>query len=202
MRAVVVAGDGARADIHPCANGRVAQVSEMIGFRPRPECRLFQLHEISDFGSFPNHRFRPQMGKGADRRALCNTRTDDEAEVVDDRTIGDFRPDNADMALDFAGCPDAALSLNRHTGMYYRVGAHLHIGIDVGCGRVDDRDAGGHQFFVLRLSHKATHFRELRAAVDAPDLLRVVDNERFHRQLAAPVDAYQVGQVELALGVL
>ena len=86
--------------------------------------------------------------------------------------------------------------------MDHRVGADLDVRIDVGRGRIDERDAGGHQFFVLLLSHDSAHFRQFGAAVDAPDFLGVVDHERFDRQLPPAVDGDQVGQVVLALRVL
>ena len=67
--AVVVARDGARADIHLGTNGRVAQVGEMIGLRARPERGLFQLHEISDFCAFPTTVSGRKCANGPDRRA-------------------------------------------------------------------------------------------------------------------------------------
>ena len=86
--------------------------------------------------------------------------------------------------------------------MNHRVGADLDVGVDVGRGRVDERDPGGHQLFVLVLSHDPAHFRQFGAAVDAADFLRVVHDQRFHRQLAAAVDGNEIGQVVLALRVL
>src|SRR6185503_12295418 len=110
--------------------------------------------------------------------------------------------DDADVAVDLAGRPNPALSLDGHAGVYHRVGADFDVRIDVGRGRVDDGDAGCHQFFVFCLSHDSAHFREFGAAVDPPDFLGIVDNERFDRQLPPAVDGNQVGQVVLALGVL
>jgi hypothetical protein len=46
------------------------------------------------------------------------------------------------------------------------------------------------------------YFCQLGAAVDAADFLRVVHEQRFHRELAAPVDADEVRQIELPLRVL
>ena len=203
LRPVVVAGDRARADVHVGTDCRVAEVREMIGLRARPERGLLQLHEISDLCALADDCFRPQMRKRPDRRALCNPRTNDQAEVVDGRHGRRFpNPTMRTWPWISQAEPIRRLSLDDHTWMYHRVGAHLHVGVDVGRGRVDDRDAGGHQFFVLRLSHDSAHFREFRAAVDAPDFRGVVDHERFHRQLPPPIDGNQIRQVELALRVL
>src|ERR1043166_8361061 len=199
---VVVAGDRARPDVHLGPDRRVAEVGEVIGFRPGPHRRLLQLHEIADLCPFAHHAFGAQMRERTDRCALCNTRTDDEAEIQNYGFVGDFRVNNADVSLDLAGGADPGVSLERDTRMDDCVGADFDVRFDVGRGRVDDGDAGCHEFFVLCLSHDSTHFRELGAAVDAPNLLWVVDGQRFHRQLAPAVDANQVSQVVLALGVL
>ena len=83
-----------------------------------------------------------------------------------------------------------------------RVRPDLDFRIDVGRGRIDDGDAGRHQFFVLVLSHEPAHFREFGPAVDAANLQGIGDVQRFDGQLPAPVDGDQVGQVVLALCVL
>ena len=58
--------------------------------------------------------------------------------------------------------PIARAALEVHIRMDHRVGADLTSGLDVGRRRVDERHAGGHQFFVLLLSHDFAHFRQLR----------------------------------------
>ena len=191
--AVVVAGDGAGADVHLRADRRVAEVGQMIGLRARAQRRLLQLHEISDLCAFAHHRLRPQMRKRADRRALCNTRTDDEAEVVDHRPDRRFPSPTMRTWLWISQAAPIRLCPSIDTPGWITVSAPISdVGIDVGRGRVDDRDAGGHQFFVLCLSHDSAHFREFRAAVDAPDFRGVVDDERFNRQLPPAVDGNQV----------
>src|ERR1044071_1383768 len=55
LRPVVVAGDRAGADIHPLTDGRIAEVGEVVGLRPRSHRGLLQLHEIADLGPFAHH---------------------------------------------------------------------------------------------------------------------------------------------------
>ncbi|MNC89288.1 hypothetical protein D3C83_51980 [compost metagenome] len=79
------------------------------------------------------------------------------------------------MRLDLAGRSDARRAFDDDSGMDDRVGADLHVRIDVGRGGVDQRDASRHQFLVLLLSQHRAHFRQLRSAVDSADFLRIVD---------------------------
>src|SRR2546426_325294 len=120
LRPVVVAGYGSGADIHPLADGGIAEVGEVVGLRPRAHRGLLQLHEIADLCSLAHHGLRSQVRERPDRRPLCNTRTDDEAEVEDHGSVSDFGPDDADIAVDFAGGSHAALSLDRHTRVDHR----------------------------------------------------------------------------------
>ena len=75
------------------------------------------------------------MRKRSDRRAFCNPRTNDQAEVVDRHAIGNFRVADANVRLDLAGRADPRVSFDDHTRVYHRVGADLDVGVDVGRGR-------------------------------------------------------------------
>ena len=52
VRAVVVAGDRAGADVDLLADRRVAEVRQVVGLRPAPERRLLQLDEVADVRVF------------------------------------------------------------------------------------------------------------------------------------------------------
>jgi hypothetical protein len=106
------------------------------------------------------------------------------------------------MPLHFAGGADPGLPLDGDARMDHRVRPDFDVRADVGRRRVDQGHAGGHQFFVLLLSHKPAHFRQFGAAVDPADFLRILDQQRLDRHLAPVVNRHEVGQVELALGVL
>lgn len=48
IRTVVVGDDGAGADVDPCADRRIADVSEMVSFGARCHRRVFDLDEVAD----------------------------------------------------------------------------------------------------------------------------------------------------------
>src|SRR5690606_6704634 len=60
VHAVVVAGDGAGADVDLRADARVAQVGEVVGLAARAERRVLGLDEIADVHAFGEHRARAQ----------------------------------------------------------------------------------------------------------------------------------------------
>src|SRR5471030_3109043 len=61
--AVIIAGNGARADIHPGANFGIAEVTQMPGFRPFAKPRFFHLDEITDMSPFSQLGARTQTGE-------------------------------------------------------------------------------------------------------------------------------------------
>ena len=64
--AVVIAGDRPGTDIDPAANGGIANISQMIGFRVCCQAALLDLDEIADMHIFGQFSSWSQAGKGAD----------------------------------------------------------------------------------------------------------------------------------------
>ena len=102
--AVVVAGDRAGADVDVGADRRVAEVRQVIRLRARrPASSSSAPRSCRPSRPRPTTRLGPQMSKRADRRPICNPRTNDEAEVVDRHAVANLRVGDADVRLDFAG---------------------------------------------------------------------------------------------------
>src|SRR5215208_6887349 len=109
------------------------------------------------------------MSEWADRRPVCNPRTNDEAEVIDRHAVAERRIADSDVGLDLTRGPDPGLTLDDDARVNDGICPNLDIRLDVGGGRIDERDARRHQFLVLFLSQEAAHFRKFRAAVNSPD---------------------------------
>src|SRR3990170_1993184 len=60
--AVVVAGDGARADVRPLADGRVPEVADVVGLDPATDGGLLDLDEVPDVGAGLDHRAGAEPG--------------------------------------------------------------------------------------------------------------------------------------------
>ncbi len=101
---VVIAGDGARADVRACTNLRVSQIAQVIGFGPCAQHRFLDFHEIADSGprlqngAGAKARERPhvatgsdpcslQVRKGVDRRAVGDRNAGAEHDVWADRNV-------------------------------------------------------------------------------------------------------------------
>src|SRR4029453_454745 len=65
----------------------------------------------------------------------------------------------------------------------------------------DDRGAGSHELLVLAIAQVRRNQRQLAAAVHSKNLRRVVQNERFDTEPLLAREAYEIGQVVLALRV-
>ena len=77
VRTIVVAGDGARADIDVITDLRIAQIGQMTCLGAFPETRFFHFHEVANVGAFQQFGAWTQTGKWADvgigpYRALAN----------------------------------------------------------------------------------------------------------------------------------
>src|SRR4051794_39245816 len=87
---IIIAGDGARADVGPCADFSVADVAQVVDLRALANLRLLQLNEIADLGAFSQTRSGPDPRKGAYARFRADDRAFDMAEGVDRRPIGNL----------------------------------------------------------------------------------------------------------------
>ncbi len=91
VSAIVVASDGSGADVHACANFRVAEIGKVVGLRSLAQLDLFRLHEITDVCIFSDiaagaqMRIRSKDGVGADAGVFEN------AAVAEENSIGRVR---------------------------------------------------------------------------------------------------------------
>src|SRR6185312_14993055 len=165
VHAVVVAGDGAGADVDLRADLRVAEIGEMHRLGTRTERGLFQLHEVADTRAVADDGAAAKMRKGTDLRVRRERRLRDDAVIVHGDAIADRRVDDSDAAVDLASRADRRGAFDRDTRMYDRIGTDAHTRIDVRRRRILDRDAGRHEFRVLSVSHDSAYVCKLSAAV-------------------------------------
>src|SRR6185369_4876450 len=83
--AVVVAGNGAGANIHVAADARVAHVGEMVGFRTDADVGGFDFDEIADM------HVGGKCGAGTDARVRTDTAVLADRGVIDQRERLDAR---------------------------------------------------------------------------------------------------------------
>ena len=90
--AVIIAGDGPRADVDVTANAGIADVGEMADLGARTDRGLFDFNEVADVGPVRDVRLGSQAGEGSDLGTLPRPR------VLDDR-VGQDSAIGADGAI-------------------------------------------------------------------------------------------------------
>ena len=84
VEAVVIAGDGAGADIGLGPDRGIAEIGEVVDLGAGAELGVLDLDEIADLGLRAERRARPQAREGADAGAGGDRRAFEMAEGVDD----------------------------------------------------------------------------------------------------------------------
>ena len=163
--------------------------------------RLLQLDEIADVRILADLRPGPDVRERTEERAGLDCGIGDHSVVSHTHPIADRRVDDARAGVDLAGRADLRRALEEDAWMDHRVGADDDVGVDVGGGGIDQRDAGGHQLFVLLLADHGADLCKFSAAVDAANLFGALDRPGRDRALLFAIDRDQIGQVVLALFV-
>ena len=200
--AVVIAGDGPRADVDVTANAGVADVGEMADLGARTDRGLFDFNEVADVGPVRDVRLGSQAGEGSNLGILPRPR------VLDDR-IGQDSAIGADGAI-----------LEEAVGAYADAIAQFYLTLEEAVDVDGDIAPGpqptphvdavgieeGHPFAHEVLGDAALiaslQVRELQAVVDPQDLflpVRLAGGDGLairHRQ------GDDIRQVVLALGIV
>jgi len=141
----------------------------------RRQRRLLELDEITNTRRFPDLGVRPQVRERSDPGAMRDGRSVNDAVVVDEHVVADRGVDNPDSGVQLASGADDGASLEDDAWVNHGVGTDGHVGVDIGRCRVLDGDTGGHQLFVLALSHDPSDLRQFGLAVDPANFVRVID---------------------------
>jgi len=202
VRAVVVAGDGAGADVHPGAHPRVADVRKVAHLRPLADRRLLDLHEVPDPRVAPHHRPRPQPGEGAE---LCPRRHPTPLQVgvaAIHHPIRELGVAVDRVGADLAAAGDARGAVQADPRVEHRVRPHHHPRLHVGGGRVDQAHPRRQQGVVHPRPGVGGGGSEIGARVHPHHLRRPRVGERLHPQPLGHRHRHHVGEIELALGVV
>ena len=114
----------------------------------------------------------------------------------------DFHVDECGVGPDFAVVRDGGAAFELGAGMDDDVASDLDINIDPGCVGVDNGGPAAHGFFADAAVHFFAHGGELYAVVDAGDQRGVIKSVATDGAVEFAGDADDIGEVELALGVV
>ena len=185
VHAVVVARDGARAEVHVGAQRGVADVGEMRHLGAAADLRLLQLDEVADLRPRADMARRAQVAEGSERHVVLHHR------LVQD-AVGPQRHAVAEAARAHAGArahdalgADHRVPLERDAGIEDGVGADLDRVVDIGARGIEHGDAVGHQPVQDAPAHDPRHVGELLPVVHAEALAGVLGDHRVEMVPAA-----------------
>ena len=202
VRAVVIAGDGAGADIDLLADGRVAEVGQVIGLAARAEDAVLDLDEVADVhargqaGARPEARERTDVAVGPmlarSMTQFGNTTVSSPISLSRITTFGPIRTRlpsfTTPSSTTLTSMSDVAADRDRAT----RVEAQ----------RVDQRDALEHQLGGTLLAIGRLELGELQLVVDAQDLGDRGCDDGVHLEARPDRHDDDVRQVVLALRIV
>ena len=201
MDTVVVAGDGAAADVYAGAHRAVADVGEVRHLGALADDRVLDFHvrahvrALEDVGAAAQVRARAAGDVALDGDVCAHGLL--ERDVVGDGAVGETRV-GADLAL----LAHARLAPEHRHGEQDRVAPDGDVGAHPDRARVEHRDALVHQALVDALLREARELGELGAVVGAEALSIVLAvNDRGGVAVAAQ-NLHHVGEVVLVLGIV
>src|SRR5690606_24805049 len=200
--AVVVAGDGTRADVDPGADLGIADVGEMVGLRAFAHAGRLHLDEIADMGMGGEFRAGPQPGIGPDARLGPDAGPVDVGEGEHLRARADAGVAQDAVRSDAGAVGDLDRALEDAVDVDRDVDAAGEPAAHVDAGGIGERHAGVEQGVCDVALVDALELRELPLAVDPEGL---PDGARLRRDDGHAVGdrgGHDVGQVVLALRVV
>src|SRR5579864_3148778 len=176
LAAVVIAGDGAGADVDVLADDGIAKIGQVIGFCARTHPGLLQLDEIPDVRAWcdvvvhPQPRVRPDLSAGAHAG----------------RTHNSERP-HLNAVTQF-GIADNRASAYPARFTDLRVAANLREGFNHGVDPNRGRLIHTHSLGLLHGNagqHQLAHFAFAKRAVGSGQFYPIVDSQKLHRIVRA-----------------
>ena len=181
--AVVVAGDGAGADVDVGADLGVADIGEVVGLRALADAARLDLDEVADVHLVGEARAGPQPRVRAEQAARADLGV---VEVREGAHLGAGR--DGHVAQHAVGA-DAHAVAQRDPALEYAVHVDRHVApaferaAHVDARRVGERHPGLEQARRLAMLHDALEAGQLLLRVDPGDLPAVVDLDREHRHV-------------------
>jgi len=202
VHAVVVASDGARADVRARADARVAQVRQVHGLDAFAENALLHFHEISHARVFFQARAVAEMRERPDLRPAREVARNHHRVRLDEHVVFEHGVSQHAAGANRAARADARFSQELHARLDARVRADGDFRIDQHRLRHLDRHARIHYGGAFTPSKHRIHSGQISARVASKDFVRIGGEDGLHI-LAFPAQRRdRVGQVQLFVNVL
>ena len=141
--AVVVAGDGAGADVGGFADLGITDVGEMVGLRAFADAGFFHFDEVADVSLFADFAAGAEMDERADFSAIGDRGVFEYAGLADEDVVADSAVFNDGEGADAAAGADVGFAEELDEGLNDGFRSDFDIGIDDAGFGASDGDAGG-----------------------------------------------------------
>ena len=199
---VVIAGDGAGADIAAAADFGVADIGQVVGLAAVPNRAVFHFDEIADVRFVADVCLRAQASVGADAGVAAD------AAVFQMRKRLDHAAGADDSVFDHAVGADAhtvaqfVVAFDHHVYVDFHVLPVFQAAAQIKARRIAQGQAGFEQCLGLVALENALQRGQLLFVVYARRQIRRGHLHRMHGDALGVGQRDQVGQVILALGVV
>ncbi len=201
LEPVVIAGDHACPDIHVFADGCVADIGEVVRLAPFADDGLLDLDEISYLHTLADHRTRPQMNKGAHRRAAGYAALFDDRAVFHRDPAADGAVHDSRAWIDGAGLAEAGLAFEPYVRVENGVAAERDVAADKDRAGIKHGDAFQHPLAVDPALHDPFGPAQVIPCVHTHDLIGVAAQEGGHAALFFARQGDGVGKIIFSLDI-
>ena len=195
--AVVVAGDGAGADVRARADFRVAKVGQMPGFDFGADARVFHFNEVSDFRPGGEDGSGAQTGEGSDFASVPQLRLAQMGKGMHDDIFSEDGIFNDAVLSDAAVFAEDDFADEKNIGVDIGAFCGADGAADVDAEGVGELDAAGEEFFGFAFSQRCFGAGEVGGGVDSHRLLRRA-SDGADGDAVAKGEGGQAGEVDFA----
>jgi len=201
-KAVIVAGNGAGADVGFRADFGVADVGEMRNLGPFADGALFDFDEIADAGAFEEVGFRAEAGEGTDDDFGFDAAFGEDAVGLDENIVAENGVVKDAAGTDGAARADFGFAEELDGGFEDGVFAGDDVGIDEdGFGELNG-DAVAHELIALPFAEGAVDGGEIGASVAAEGFAGIGGDIGQDGFAFGVEDGDGVGEIEFAMLVV
>ncbi len=197
---VEIDGHGAAAEIDILPQVGVAAVNEVRQFRAVVHYGILHFYKVSDLDVVMKLCIRAQMNEGPDFIIV----SDAAFMSIDAIQMGEIAAGHVGelgVGTDFTVRSYHGFSLEHSAREENGILPYHHVLLHIGVFRVDDGDAGCHQFFGFAEAENLVGLGELDAGIDAHGFVGIVSRHGDNLEARFDHDFKNVGQVIFALGV-
>src|SRR5205085_662608 len=194
--------DRAGADVGAFADGRVAEIPDVMRLRLATDLRLLQLHEIADLAVLAHVRVRSQVTERPHHRAALDDRLRQHAVGLELHAVAYLGRADLTAGADHALAANFRGHVDDHVRIDDRVRADRHRIVDVSAGGVEDGHTREHVPVEDAPALDRGQRGELLAVVHAEGFVGILDGDRLDAAARLREEPDHVRQVVLALIVL